>query len=46
MRIRLSERLLSDSDVVVWINTEEEKDTLTQAGYQIREFVNYIVAYR
>lgn len=46
MRIRLSERLLSDSDVVVWTNTEKEKDTLTQAGYQIKEFANYIVAYR
>ncbi len=44
--LNLTEERLKTIDVFVWINTEEEKDTLTQAGYQIKEFVNYIVAYR
>ena len=44
--LNLTEERLETVDVFIWINTEEEKHILTQAGYEIKEFVNYIVAYR
>lgn len=44
--VNLKEEYLDRYDVIVWINREEDREILRSRGYRIKEFGNFLTAYR